>query len=181
MRIFLILFILMTCYTSCKSTKRAKGSKSKTSKTIPEYSESDPYNNASNSLKVFTLQDRITDYAKTFVGVKYKWGGTTKSGMDCSGLVFESFREHRIFLPRISRDMAKKGLRIDRSQVEKGDLLFFKTGKSRRQAINHVGLVVEVSQSDIAFIHSTTKKGVMISRLSDHYWYSAFIEARRYL
>ncbi|MFB9056974.1 C40 family peptidase [Mariniflexile ostreae] len=122
----------------------------------------------------------IINYAKQFEGVKYKWGGTTPEGMDCSGLVFESFRAHDIFLPRISRDMAKRGEKILLKETLKGDLLFFKT-QNRRNDINHVGLVVAIEDNAIKFIHSTTQSGVIISSLNEEYWKNAFTEVRRIL
>jgi len=122
----------------------------------------------------------IVEYAKQFEGVRYKWGGTTKSGMDCSGLVFESFRAFNVILPRISRDMAKSGEKIALKKVETGDLLFFKTG-NRRNDINHVGLVVSSEDGSIKFIHATTNAGVIVSSISETYWDKSFTEARRIL
>ncbi|WP_242202250.1 C40 family peptidase [Aestuariivivens insulae] len=181
MREILVILLITACFSSCKSTKRAKTSRTETSKSAVKIPQPNISKNTLEPLKVITLQDSITNYAKTFKGVKYKWGGTTSSGMDCSGLVFESFRTHHIFLPRISRDMAKKGSRIKLKDIAKGDLLFFKTGRSKRNAINHVGLVIEVTNKDIAFIHATTRKGVISSLLSETYWKNAFFEARRYI
>ena len=100
--------------------------------------------------------------------------------MDCSGLVYESFKSHDVFLPRISRDMAKKGNKIQLKNVVKGDLLFFKTG-NRRNSINHVGLIVDIRDNDIKFIHVTSSKGVIVSGLNETYWLKAFHEARRIL
>ena len=122
----------------------------------------------------------IVDYAQQFSGVKYKFGGTTNTGMDCSGLVFESFRAFDIILPRSSRDMAKQGDKITLEDTKKGDLLFFKT-LNRRNDISHVGLVVTSENGTIEFIHSTTQAGVIISKLSEKYWVNAFVEARRIL
>ena len=120
----------------------------------------------------------IVDYAKSFEGTRYKFGGTTKKGMDCSGLVYTAFGKKDISLPRISRDMAKKGRRISLSQTTEGDLVFFRTSKNKT-SINHVGLVVETQNGEIRFIHSTTSKGVIISSLRESYWGNAFVEARR--
>jgi cell wall-associated NlpC family hydrolase len=127
-----------------------------------------------------SLANTVVTNAIAFEGVRYKYGGTTKRGMDCSGLIYTAFREEDILLPRISRDMAKSGSKINLNQVEKGDLIFFKTSKSRN-VINHVGLVTSITNGDIKFIHATSSKGVLTSSLSQHYWKSAFVEARRIL
>ena len=122
--------------------------------------------------------NKIVTYAKTFEGTRYKFGGTTKKGMDCSGLVYTSFKNENIGLPRVSRDMAKQGKRISLRNAEEGDLVFFQTNKSRR-VINHVGLVVESRRGVVKFIHSTTSRGVIVSSLDENYWNNAFVEVRR--
>jgi len=121
--------------------------------------------------------ENIIDFAKTFQGTRYKFGGTTKAGMDCSGLVYTAFQKEDIILPRISRDMATKGILISFKDIAKGDLVFFKT--SRKNTINHVGLVVEAKRGEVKFIHSTTRAGVIISSLDEAYWKKAFVEVRR--
>ena len=98
--------------------------------------------------------------------------------MDCSGLLYVSFLENDVSLPRSSHLMADEGKRIKRSQVQKGDLLFFKTQRGKKK-INHVGLVVEVAEDEIKFIHSTTSRGVIVSSLREGYWNYAFVKATR--
>jgi cell wall-associated NlpC family hydrolase len=151
-RIFLLVLflILLSSCGSSKSTQRTKPS---------------------------SKSESIVNYAKGFNGTRYKFGGTTTKGMDCSGLVYVSFKKEDILLPRISRDMAKKGKRIPLNRTRKGDLVFFKTNKNRN-VINHVGLVVEIEKGDIYFIHSTTRRGVIISSLKEKYWKEAFVEVR---
>ena len=127
--------------------------------------------------KSTSKSESIVNYAKSFNGTRYKFGGTTSKGMDCSGLVYVSFRKEDIHLPRISRDMAKRGTRIPLNRTQKGDLVFFKTDKNRN-VINHVGLVVEIDKGEIFFIHSTTRRGVIISSLKEQYWNDAFVEVR---
>ncbi|MBT8285565.1 MAG: C40 family peptidase [Flavobacteriaceae bacterium] len=124
--------------------------------------------------------EEIINTALTFTGVKYKYGGTTRKGMDCSGLLYVSFLEHDIYLPRVSYYMANEGKKIKLDEVSKGDLLFFTTSK-RRKRINHVGLVVAVDGEDIRFIHSTTSRGVIVSSLKEGYWNYAFVKATRVL
>lgn len=170
MRILFTLLYLMICLSSCKSAKRDK--------TVTKKEHPDIVVAVNN--KTSSKAQKIVTYAKTFEGVRYEFGGTTKRGMDCSGLVFTAFKHQNVLLPRISRDMAKRGKRINLNEVTEGDLLFFKTNK-RQAKINHVGLVVSTNKKNIEFIHSTTSKGVITSLLSESYWNNAFIEARRVL
>ncbi|TRZ43245.1 NlpC/P60 family protein [Robertkochia solimangrovi] len=126
------------------------------------------------------LADKIVRTALGFSGTRYRYGGTTKKGMDCSGLVYVSFGDNEISMERSSSQMATQGDEIPLRKVKKGDLLFFTTGNNKRR-INHVGLVVSVDGDDIQFIHSTTSRGVLVSSLSEGYWNYAFNQARRIL
>lgn len=192
MKRILSLILLIICLTGCKSASSKKTDvvvkKPKSSEVTVKYAYDTPTGKKKKTYKVakkldekpITLQEKIIDYAKTFEGVKYRFGGDDYKGIDCSGLVFETFRAHDIYLPRISRDMAKQGDKIDLKDTRKGDLLFFKTG-NRRNAINHVGIVTEIKDYNIYFIHSTTSKGVIISSLNEDYWLKSFFEARSLL
>ncbi|AUP78577.1 C40 family peptidase [Flavivirga eckloniae] len=175
----IIILLVIISFTSCKSSKKARSKKETPTKVV--ISRKNKKETATYKTKHVTKADHIVDYAMQFKGVRYKWGGTTKSGMDCSGLVFQSFKAHDVYLPRISRDMAKKGDKISLKKAQEGDLLFFKTGKRGRHRINHVGLVVKSKAGDITFIHATTSRGVLVSKLSENYWKSAFVEARKIL
>ncbi len=155
----LLTLVLASCGSSRNTTRNNKGGISSTK---------------SGNKK----SEAIIKYAKSFNGTRYKFGGTSKAGMDCSGLVYISYKKENITLPRISRDMAKKGKRISLGKTGKGDLLFFKTNKNKN-VINHVGLVIETKRGKILFIHSTTSKGVIISSLDERYWKSTFVEVRR--
>ena len=126
------------------------------------------------------LADSIVNTALTFSGTRYKYGGVTRKGMDCSGLVYVAFGEQHISLPRISYQIAEQGRPIKLKKVTKGDLLFFSTGKKSKR-ISHVGLVVAVDGDDIKFIHSTTSRGVIVSSLREGYWNHAFVKATRIL
>ena len=191
MKLSLILLMLSLFLFSCKSTKTLKNESSHTVLTANNVNDSiaEIYTNdfeeepttesdvtSESSNKVFN----IINFAKQFEGVKYRFGGTTKAGMDCSGLVYETFKAFDISLPRISRDMAKQGDKIFIYDIKEGDLLFFKTSK-KRNIISHVGLVVTALPGNIEFIHSTINQGVIISSLAERYWYYSFAEARRIL
>lgn len=121
---------------------------------------------------------KITRYAKEFLGTGYKFGGKGSDGFDCSGLVHTAFSLEGIILPRTSREMSAIGEKLDLRQVSNGDLLFFQTDPGKK-VINHVGLVVDVAEDVVYFIHSTTSRGVIISSLTEKYWQERFTTARR--
>ncbi|TCN60758.1 NlpC/P60 family protein [Flavobacterium circumlabens] len=119
----------------------------------------------------------LIDVATSNLGVRYKAGGTTKSGFDCSGLVFTTFQTENITMPRSSYEQAKIGKVIPFDDAQKGDLIFFKTNKSKQ--INHVGLITEKTGSEIKFIHSSTSKGVIISSTKEPYYQNSFVQINR--
>ena len=90
-----------------------------------------------NNKNANSKADKIIAKALQYKGVPYQFGGTTKKGIDCSGIVYLAYGSQNIQLPRVSRDMAKRGKKTSLSNVKKGDLLFFRTHKMRRR-INHV-------------------------------------------
>lgn len=160
----LFLFFLGVLLTSCGAKKDFSYQKTSAKQTTAKA----PNQKAAN----------IVNYAKGYLGTRYKYGGTSKKGLDCSGLIYISFlNAGDIPLPRVSRFMAKEGSKIATRKARMGDLLFFKTEGSGR--INHVGLVTGVNAGKISFIHSTTHKGVIISQLSQKYWSRAFVQVRR--
>ncbi|MEL4306627.1 C40 family peptidase [Joostella sp. CR20] len=148
--------------------------------TVKANENSSRKNNRTTTSTASNEANAIIKTALNYSGTPYKYGGTTKHGMDCSGLIYVSFKEHEIDLQRASYMMATQGKEIKLKEVEKGDLLFFTTGRSKKK-INHVGLVVDIKEDDIKFIHSTTSRGVLVSSLSEGYWNYAFHHARRIL
>ncbi|NAS12816.1 C40 family peptidase [Poritiphilus flavus] len=176
--------VLLLSLASCGVVKK-KTTYGKERKITVEASEKDSLTTREEASiipapEVTDKADEIIRSALTYSGVRYKFGGTTRKGMDCSGLLYVSFGEHDIALPRVSHQMAQEGKRIRINQVTKGDLLFFKTSRRGRK-INHVGLVVEVAGDDIRFIHSTSSRGVIVSSLREGFWNYAFVKATRVL
>lgn len=173
MKKILLLLILCISFGSCNSSKGIKTKKSKTSNTKT------PSSNKTYSKPSKTIAN-IIDYAQTFKGTRYKYGGMTKRGMDCSGLIVTAFQKEDIKLPRTTSDLKNTGTWVDVKKVKEGDLLFFATKKNSRK-VNHVGIVTKVRPGYVEFIHSTSSKGVITSNLSERYWYQAYVQARRIL
>jgi len=157
--LLLISFLLISC-----------GSKKGISESRSSYKRSHKVNPKTKS---------IVKTAMDFEGTRYKYGGTTKKGMDCSGLIYTSFKKQNIELPRTSRAMYGKGVKIPLKKATVGDLLFFKTNKNRN-VINHVGLIVS-TKNRIEFIHASSSKGVTISSLNERYWNNCFVGVKRIL
>ncbi|GEC79481.1 peptidoglycan endopeptidase [Flavobacterium aquatile] len=119
----------------------------------------------------------LIEKASEHLGTRYRSGGTTSAGFDCSGLMFSTFKSLDITLPRSSHEMARYGTKIDKSQAQKGDLIFFATfGGSR---VSHVGMVTEVLDDEIKFIHSSTSSGVIYSSTKERYYARTFVQVNR--
>jgi len=182
MRKIAFILLICICLSSCKSSKRPKviTKKSKQTQTVTKPKTSVSSKTTLNSHRDYSVISTIINNAKEYNGVRYKYGGTTARGMDCSGLIYTAFKEETIAIPRTSLAMSKEGKRISLNDVQKGDLLFFQTNKNKK-VVNHVGLVVESLPGLIEFIHATSSKGVIISNLNESYWNLSFYEARRIL
>lgn len=121
--------------------------------------------------------DDVLNEASTYIGTPYRFGGTTRSGIDCSAFVLNVFGESTgIELPRVAAEQAELGDKVEKQELQKGDLVFFSQGGR----VSHVGIVQEVTpEGEIKFIHAATSRGVMISSLNDSYWGRKFRFAKR--
>lgn len=123
---------------------------------------------------------KVIDTARSYRGTPYRYGGTTRSGIDCSALIYHSFQPVGINMPRTSEAQSKMGKKVNGRSLEKGDLVFFSTGKSKRK-VSHAGIVTETSRGRVIFIHSSTSLGVTEDNLDNSYWSKAFRFGRRVL
>lgn len=116
----------------------------------------------------------LMERAMALRGTRYRWGGTSRSGFDCSGFVTAVYKSEGVKLPRSSKDMAKVGVKVPKDQLKPGDLVFFKTRRSSR--INHVGIYAGNGK----FIHSSSGKGqVRVDNLNSGYYASRMVTAKR--
>ncbi|MDK2776300.1 MAG: NlpC/P60 family protein [Pseudomonadota bacterium] len=118
------------------------------------------------------IRHTIYQQYQQWKGTGYAYGGLDRQGLDCSGLVYLTYRDQLgIPLPRTTLKQSQSGWPVARNQLQAGDLVFFKTGVKAR----HVGIYIENNK----FLHVSTSRGVMISRLDDYYWKDRFWQARR--
>jgi cell wall-associated NlpC family hydrolase len=140
-------------------------------------------NEDSNAIPSMSHDDAFVDQlimtATENIGTRYRTGGTTKEGFDCSGLMYSTFGTFDIRLPRSSIEMSSYGSKINSENAQKGDLIFFKT--NGRRHINHVGMVVEVCDGEIRFIHSSNHGGVIISSTKESYYERNLVQVNRVL
>ncbi|KAF0865333.1 C40 family peptidase [Pseudomonas sp. LD120] len=143
-----------------------------TEKELAEFSDSKPY-------QMPVLADSILERGISLIGTRYRFGGSTEAGFDCSGFIGYLFREEAgMNLPRSTREMINvKAPLVARNNLKPGDLLFFST--NGRGRVSHAGIYL----GDDQFIHSSSRRsgGVRIDSLGSSYWSKTFIEAKRAL
>lgn len=123
--------------------------------------------------------DKVISYAKKFMGTPYRYAGMTPSGFDCSGFINYVLGDFGFSLARSSYNMAEYGKTVKLAEVRKGDLIFFKGSSLKSTRIGHVGLITEVVDGQITFIHSANG-GVQITKFNNsRYYVPRFIKATR--
>lgn len=137
-------------------------------------SSSSSSSSTSSSSSSNSIGDKLVSLAKSKLGCKYVWGATGPNTFDCSGLTSWCYKQVGISIPRTSLAQSKGGKAVSKSNLQPGDLLFWKTTSAE---VGHVGMYVGNGQ----FIHAPNKsKPVKYDSLSNSYYSSRFVRARRY-
>ncbi len=170
--IYLLLFIgtVSLLSPSCSAIKRSRKEST--------YKKPRRHKTVAKSAEAKYRNDLLAS-AKKNLGIKYKYGGNTpKTGFDCSGFTKYVYAKKGVSLPRVSRDQAKIGKRVNLRYTQPGDLVFF--GKGRK--VSHVAMVIENKKGEIYVIHSTSSKGVKIDNITQsNYWKPRILYARNIL
>lgn len=121
-------------------------------------------------------QSQLWDHAQTFIGIPYRYGGSTRSGMDCSGVVVRLFLDvYGLRLPHKTSALYTKGVAVSIRSLQVGDLVFFRY--DAQPTPSHVGVFL----GNGVFIHASSSKGVILSGLDDGYYKKRYAGARRIL
>ncbi|AWH89846.1 bifunctional murein DD-endopeptidase/murein LD-carboxypeptidase [Limnobaculum parvum] len=125
-------------------------------------------------VKNVDIKSKILNQYAGWKGVRYRMGGTNKSGVDCSSFVQITFREQfGLALPRSTSMQQNLGQQIKREKLRPGDIVLFRSGSTGR----HVGIYI----GNDNFVHASTSNGVIISSLNERYWNSRYHQGRRIL
>lgn len=116
--------------------------------------------------------DNVVKTAEKYLKTPYRFGGDSPKGFDCSGFVKFVYDKNGKKLPRTADVQYRTGQKVERAGLKPGDLVFFNTYAS---GASHVGIYYGSGK----FIHASTSKGVMISRLDEPYWKPRYLGARR--
>ena len=111
----------------------------------------------------------LLDYAYAFEGTRYRLGGSTPKGFDCSGFTSYVFKKFGYELNRTSRQQINDGEQVEQDALQPGDLVFF-NGRAVNKNIGHVGIVTEVDSAGFSFIHASSK-GVRVSKYPEESYY----------
>lgn len=113
--------------------------------------------------------------AADWIGVPYRGGGDSKRGTDCSGLTYQLYRNvYRTQIPRNTEDLKEESSKVAKRNLREGDLVFFRSRNSGRK-VAHVGIYLKNGK----FIHASTSKGVIVSRLDENYYTKYWISGGR--
>jgi len=166
MRLFFLSLTALLLLAGCSTKKVSTSSHTqpKTTKTT----------HASKEKKSNWIASALSKEYKRWHGTPYKYGGSTRKGIDCSSLMQIIYRDaFGLKIPRTTTNQAKIGYRVDKRSSREGDLVFFKTGYRTK----HSGVIIKKDK----FIHSSTKHGVIVSSLNNPYWKSKYWQTRRVL
>ncbi len=147
--------------------------------TLPEKNDSIVRDSVKTTVHRQFVVDSVISFGKKFLGLRYKYGGTTPLGFDCSGYVSYLFHKFGYTLPHSSSEMSAVGQKIDIKQAQAGDLICFKGRSTKSSRVGHVALIIQADSGQITMMHSC-HRGVLIEKYNNSAYYKArFMMCRR--
>ncbi len=160
---FALIFFLTVIFSSCSVSQKQK--QLYDPREVAELSDKLGIR-LSNTDKEDDRNMALYAQSSLWIGVKYRYAGLTKRGVDCSGLVHNIYKEaYGRKVPSSTADLIKKSKKIHNKDLRPGDLLFFAT-TNKKKKISHVGIYLK----DGYFIHASTSRGVMVNHISEKYY-----------
>lgn len=126
-----------------------------------------------------TMQDSIIDFADNFLGIRYKYGGKSKKGFDCTGFVQTVFEKFGYLTPRSSSAIKTVGKEVKRKDAQVGDVIYFTGRNSKSKRPGHVGIITEIKNGTIYFIHASVNYGISYSSTKSRYYKKRVLGVRR--
>src|SRR5262245_32748831 len=157
------LFLLAACVAGCSSAPEPRSDQAPRD-----------WDGSGGAATVRNRGDALANFALTLRGTRYRYGGATRDGFDCSGLVFYTHRQFGLTVPRTSREQAEQAEEIKPRKLARGDLVFFKIGSRK---VNHVGIYI----GDQRFVHAPgAGKPVTVNSLDEEFYADTFSSAGRF-
>jgi cell wall-associated NlpC family hydrolase len=159
---------------ACQSAPPPRSAPSPESAPVSRELADDDWDGSGGAARMERRGDALADFTLKLLGTRYRYGGATPDGFDCSGLVFYAHRKLGLAVPRTSRDQAKKAEEVKPRKLRRGDLVFFKIDSRK---VNHVGIYIGKHQ----FVHAPgAGKPVTVNSLDDEFYADTFASAGRY-
>ena len=111
----------------------------------------------------------VISTARSYIGTPYRYGGNSKSGIDCSGLIQLCYKRINVKLPRTAKEQSKLGSSKSWGSIREGDIVYFKF-RQKGEKWYHAGMITKATKDEIRFIHASSSRGVVESDLNADYY-----------
>lgn len=174
LRYFLLPVLVLTLFASCRGSRKAHKSAENTTEVALNKAFATEYSAKLGIPVPENANKLLITNTYNWMGVPYKYGGNDKNGVDCSGLINNLYPlVYQLKVPRVSAQMHKEASPVEKNNLKEGDLVFFRINT---REVGHAGIFLFGDY----FVHASTSRGVIISRLSESYWSKYFVGGGRF-